>query len=667
LCRPFWVCVLLAVITAVVYWPAISFDYVNYDDPQIVYENPHVLGGLTWENVRWAFGTALDGNWIPLTWLSIMLDVEWSGPTAAGLHLTNILLHSANTVLIFLAFRRLTGAHWQSAVLAGLFGLHPLHVESVAWVSERKDVLSTLFWSLAIWMYAGYANRPAAHAGKPKWKNPGPAPSVIPSSSGIPPGWPAGPMSLSREYFAALAFFALGLMCKPMLVTLPFALLLLDYWPLQRIGTEDFFTCRAALFRLIREKIPFFLLATIAAVLTFSTQLHSHTMQSLAVRPLGARIANALVSYMRYLAKTFWPSELVIPYPLPRHWPWDQIITATVLLVGLSILAIGTVRRQSYGLVGWLWFLGTMVPVIGLTQAGDQAMADRYTYVSLLGVFWIGVWAAAELIVRWRPPGLIVALAVLLILGACATRTRAQLDYWRDGETLFRHAIDLTTNNYVALDGFGRACLDKQRVDEAVNYLLQSLDVKPRYKRALNDLDEALARIDAANAAANNPHALARQTGTDYADAHNTLGLGLAMNGKPDGAIWHFRKALFYNSDNVNARGNLAYALFLQGRLEEAVGQCKQILQRFPDNPKAHGILGLVLMKQGKLDQAVTHLREAMQYQPDNAKAHVNLGQALAALGQRDEAIAQFKEALRLNPNEREAREQLNKLEGLPK
>ena len=190
-------------------------------------------------------------------------------------------------------------------------------------------------------------------------------------------------------------------------------------------------------------------------------------------------------------------------------------------------------------------------------------------------------------------------------------------------------------------------------MDEAVNYLLQSLDVKPRYKRALNDLDEALARIDAANAAANNPHALARQTGTDYANAHNTLGLGLAMNGKPDGAIWHFRKALFYDSDNVNARGNLAYALFLQGRLEEAVGQCKQILQRFPDDPKAHGILGLALMKQGKLDQAVTHLREAMQYQPDNAKARVNLGQALAALGQRDEAIAQFREALRLNPNER--------------
>ena len=210
-----------------------------------------------------------------------------------------------------------------------------------------------------------------------------------------------------------------------MLVTLPFALLLLDYWPLQRIGTEDFFTCRAALFRLIREKIPFFLLATIAAVLTFFTQLHSHTMQSLADRPLGARITNALVSYVRYLAKTFWPSELVIPYPLPRHWPWDQIFTATMLLVGLSILAIGTVRRRPYGLVGWLWFLGTMVPVIGLTQAGDQAMADRYTYVPLLGVFWIGVWAAAELIARWRPPGLTVAFAVLLILGACATRTRA--------------------------------------------------------------------------------------------------------------------------------------------------------------------------------------------------------------------------------------------------
>ena len=638
LARPFWTGVLLAIITAVVYWPAVGFDYVNYDDPEFVARNPHVLGGLTWENVRWAFGTGLDGNWVPLTWLSHMLDVELFGPTAAGPHLMNILLHSANTVLVFLFFRRLTGAHWPSAVLAGLFGLHPLHVESVAWVSERKDVLSTLFWSLAIWMYARYAQRLVA--GSKHWLN---------------------------AYFLALILFALGLMCKPMVVTLPFVLLLLDYWPLRRVEPGEIFTHRATLTRLIGEKTPFFMLAVIASALTIFVQLQDRALESLASRPVGARIANALVAYARYLGKTFWPVDLTNPYPLTRHWPWDQVLTAGALVMGLSIWAVLAARKRPYGLVGWLWFLGTMIPVIGLVQVGFQSMADRYTYIPLLGVFWIVVWVAADLITRWRLPGGVVALATLLVLGTCAAQTRAQLNYWRDGESLFRHAIAMTENNFVAFDGLGRALYNRGNLDKAVFYYLKSLEIKPRYGDALTNLNDALARLDAANAANNNPHALARRTGTDYANAHNTLGLGLAMNGKLDDAIPHFRKALFYDPNHVNARSNLGRALALQGRLDEAIGQCEQVLCLSPHSPQANNVLGFALLKQGRWNEAVTHLRETLQYQPDFAEAHFNLGQALAALGQRDEAIAQFREALRLAPNYRDAREQLNKLESLPK
>ncbi len=638
LTRPLWVCLLLAVATATVYWPAIGFDYVNYDDTEFIAMNSHVVGGLTWENIRWAFGTGLDGNWVPLTWLSYMLDVEWSGPTAAGLHLTNILLHVANTVMVFLLFRRLTGAHWQSAVLAGLFGLHPLHVESVAWVMERKDVLSTLFWLLAIWMYARYAQKLAA-----------------------------GSLCWSNEYFLALIFYALALMSKPMVVTLPFVLLLLDCWPLRRIEPGKMFIHRTMLIRLLCEKIPFFMLAAGASALTIALQLQSRAMESLASRPFGIRLSNALIAYASYLGKIFWPVDLTTPYLLPEHWPRTPVLAAGVLVVGLSIIAMFTARKRPYGLVGWLWFLGTMIPVIGLVQVGVQYMADRYTYIPLLGVFWIVVWAAADLITRWRLAGGVVVLTILLVLGTCAARTRVQLNYWRDAESLFRHAIAITKNNFVAFDGVGLALYYKGQPDEAVFYYLKALEIRPTYKYALENLDAALARIEAVNAATSNLQTLAPRIAVNHANAHNILGMGFGMNGNLDEAIKHFQKALYYEPDNINARSNLGHALALQGRPDEAIGQCEQILRLSPHSPQAHNIMGLALLKQGKLDEAVAHLREALQYEPDNAETHFNLGQALAKLGQRDEAIANFKEALRLNPNYREAQEQLNKLESLLK
>ena len=484
LARPLWTGALLAIITAALYWPAVGFDYVNYDDPQFITTNPHVLGGLTWENVRWAFGTGLDGNWIPLTWLSYMLDMEWFGPTATGQHLTNILLHAANTALVFLLFRRLTGAHWPSAVLAGLFGWHPLHVESVAWISERKDVLSTFFGLLSLWAYACHAQRVTRTE------------SILSRFT----------FHVSHFYWPALLFFILGLMCKPMLVTLPFVLLLLDYWPLRRIGSESVPTHRITPTRLVGEKIPFFLLAAIASALTIFVQLQGRALESLASRPVSARIANALVAYAGYLGKTFWPVDLANPYPLVRHWPWGLVLASGALVMGLSVWAVLAARKRPYGLAGWLWFLGTMIPVIGLVQVGSQSMADRYTYLPLLGVFWIVVWAAADLVARWRLPGGLVALATLLVLGTCAARTRVQLDYWRNGESLFRHAIALTENNFIAYDGLGRALYNQGRLDEAVYYCLKSLEIRPRYEVA----------------SATNPPG-SRQRATKSAAAHTTI------------------------------------------------------------------------------------------------------------------------------------------------
>jgi len=448
-----------------------------------------------------------------------------------------------------------------------------------------------------------------------------------------------------------------------MVVTLPFVMLLLDYWPLRRFEPVNISAGQALLTRLICEKIPFFLLAVVASALTFFFQHQDAATASLRDFPISARISNALVAYACYLEETFWPIDLANPYPLTWHWPWGEVLAAGVLVIGLSVLAILMGRKWPCGLVGWLWFLGTMLPVIGLVQVGVQSMADRYTYIPLLGVFWIIVWGADDFTARWRLRGRVVTFATLLILGICAMRTRAQLDYWRDGESLFRHAITLTKNNFVAFDGLGRALYNKGQTDEAVSYYLKSLEIRPRYREALNHLADALARLDIINANTNNRHGLARLIGTDYANAHNTLGLGLALNGNLNDAISHFRKALLYEPDNVNVRCNLAYALVLQGRLNEATWQCRQVLQRSPLYPIANNILGLALLKQGRWNEAAAHLREALQYEPDFADAHYNLGQALAALGQRDEAIAHFKEALQLNPNEPGAREKLNQLE----
>ncbi len=415
------ICLILGLTTLAVFYQVHNFKFITYDDPSCVYKNKDIQFGITLESVKWAFTTGWTANWHPLTWLSHMLDWQLFGNEAGGHHLTNVIFHIANTVLVFLVLRRMTNALWQSAFVAALFALHPLHVESVAWVSERKDVLSTFFWLLTMWAYSRYVNKPDI-------------------------GW----------YLWTVFFFTLGLMSKPMLVTLPFVLLLLDYWPLLRFATkgrplERF--GRRTLFYLIAEKIPFFVLIAVSSVVTFFMQRSSMAVVSLERLPLKFRILNAFVSYIEYIEKMFWPSRLAVFYPhLGPNVSVPSAFISALLLIIVTIFIIHFGKKHRYLLTGWLWYLGTLVPVIGIVQVGIQGMADRYSYVPLTGLFIIIAWGVPDLLQKWRYKKIVLASSAVLIVSAISICTYNQLRYWRNTQTLFQHAIDVTEDNFMAMN-----------------------------------------------------------------------------------------------------------------------------------------------------------------------------------------------------------------------
>src|SRR5512137_1188305 len=371
--RGLLICLGLTVLVVGVYWPVGWFEFTNLDDPVYVTDNPHVRAGLTWAGVQWALGSWEAEFWHPLTWLTHMADVELYGLKAGGHHMTNLLLHLANTLLVFVAFRRLTGAVWRSGLLAGGFGVHPLHVETVAWVADRKDVLSAVFWWLTVWGYARYVEASKAGSGK---------------------GW--------RWYGLGLVFFTLGLLSKPMVVTLPFVLLLLDVWPLRRWELSTRRTQLAVLGRLVWEKVPYWVVTVGGSVLAYVVQERGGGLVSVAQLTVWERVSNAVVSYVRYLGKTVWPSHLAVYYPHPGTWPLGVVLGSGLVLVAITGLVVIWRRTRPYMAVGWLWYLGTLVPVIGLVQIGGQAMADRYTYVPLIGVFIALAWGIPEFLAGWR-------------------------------------------------------------------------------------------------------------------------------------------------------------------------------------------------------------------------------------------------------------------------
>src|SRR5579862_3504181 len=457
--RPRTICLLLALITVLVYWPVRHADFLVFDDPDYVTYNSHVQAGLTWAGVKWAFTSWYASNWHPLTWLSHMLDSSLFGPNASASHIINVLFHTANVLLLFLLLYRATNKLWPAAFVAALFAWHPLHVESVAWVSERKDVLSTFFGLLSLLAYVGYAQKFKVQSSK-----------------------------FNVDYVLAIVFFALGLMAKPMLVTLPFVMLLLDFWPLERIRSFATVTdrARAQYASLLFEKIPFFALTIASSIITYLAQ-RGEAVMSFEQRPLGLRLANAAVAYVEYLAKTFWPAHLAVIYPLPHEIPSWQVVATALLLTGVTVFAWCMRRNAPYLLVGWLWFLGTLVPVIGIVQVGGQALADRYAYVPLIGIFLAITWGAADLIARFRvQTALTAAIAAVVLMGSAAA-TERQLTFWDNSEKLFRHALDITTGNAIAHVNLGVALEQDHREDALVEYR-KALDLAPGLFQVHNNL-----------------------------------------------------------------------------------------------------------------------------------------------------------------------------------
>jgi len=598
LASPVCLCLLLAAVTLAVYWPVIHGDFVNYDDTDYFTSNTRVLAGLTPGNVAWAFTTGHTSNWHPLTWLSLMLDVDLFGWGPAGPHLTNLAFHLANTVLLFLLLRRLTRTTWRSVFVAALFALHPLHVESVAWISERKDVLSTFFGLLMLIAYARYVEKSTVHS----------------------------PQS-TVSYGLALVFFTLGLMSKPMLVTLPFVMLLLDFWPLQRVAGDGWRV--AAIRHLVLEKLPFFVLSAISCVVTFNVQQKGGAVVKLARISMAGRLENTFVAYARYLGKTVWPVVLGNPYPHPGHWELSLVIYAVALVAGLSAIAVLFARRFPFFFTGWFWFVGMLVPVIGLIQVGGAAMADRYSYLPLVGLFVILAWIGGELwsLRRWTKP--FIVLAAGLLLAACAWRTRIQVGYWQNTETLFRHALAVTQNNIVACNKLGSFYSRQGRMTEAMNYYFKALQINPDDPDVLYDQGNAYAqRSDWENAISSYRHAL--QVTPDQPDILNNLGLALAAKKQYAGAGACFEAALKLNPDYADAHNNLATVLFMQKQFDDAVRHFREALRITPDNPQIYGNLGDALVKQGQTAEAVKSYQAALRLEPGNPQIRAKL-QALGA------------------------------------
>ncbi len=626
-------CLIIAILIA--YAQASKFDFVEYDDPEYVTENSHVQESLTLGSIIWAFTSFHSANWHPLTWLSHMLDCELYGLNPMGHHWTNVQFHIANTLLLFIIFFKMTGAVWRSAFVAALFALHPLHVESVAWVSERKDVLSTFFGFLMIFAYYRYVKEPC-----------------------------------HKNYLLVIMFFGLGLMAKPMLVTFPFVLLLVDYWPLNRMQFENDLlrqsngiTCFdfRKFPRLIIEKIPFFIMAIISCILTFLAQQSSGAVKALGALSLKTRIANAFVSYVSYVSKTIWPSKLAVFYPHPGDALSGWTILGAVLLIAMAILlSIRTLKKYPYIAVGLFWYLGTLVPVIGLVQVGEQAMADRYTYIPLIGLFILIAWGVPDLLKKWQYRKIFLGLSAVVILSALTISSLSQASHWKNSVALFENAVKVTENNYKAQNNLGTA-LGSVDPDKAIYHYKESLKIKPNYVRALYNLGTALSEKG------NYDEAVLYFTkvlkiNPKKTDARMNMANVLFKQGKSDKAVLHYNEILKFNSEHADTHSNLAYVLSTQGKFDEAISHYRQALRINPEYIKAQYNLGTILIKQGKFNEAIIHFKATIRIRPDFALPYNKIGLILFKQGKFNEAKVFFLKAIQIDPNYTEARENLETL-----
>jgi len=562
-----FISLMLAAITLAVYWQVGNHEFVDYDDGRYITENPHVSAGLIGPNISWAFTSTYASNWHPITWLSHMADAQMYGMNPRGYHLTNVVIHAASTVLLLFLIFRLTGSLWPSAFVAAMFALHPLHVESVAWAAERKDVLSAFFWFLTLHFYAAYVTKR-----KP------------------------------RMYLLCFLSFVMGLMSKPMLVTLPIVMLLLDFWPFNRCTFDNkdgrqhvpvFFVSR--LVPLLTEKIPFFVCSLLSAAVTIYAQQKGGAMRTLVASPLWARIENAIVAYGKYIAKTLWPHNLAVFNPYPSSIPLWQVILSLVVLLTISATTIRLRRRHPYLLVGWFWFIITLVPVIGLVQVGDQSMADRYTYIPLIGLFMMVAFLSSALtkgLAQYQQR--ISAVAAGLVLIVSTALTWQQIAYWQDNVSLLRHAARVTPRNYLAHFNLASIHAKKGDLDDAVREYREVLAISP-----------------------------------DDVKAHTNLGSVLAKKGEFDAAIREFQEVLAVKPNDVMAHSNIGNALTEKGDLVAGIKAYREAITIDPTYIGARNNLANVLAKNGCLDEAINEYQEALKMNPHNTEIQNNLDIAL--------------------------------------
>ncbi len=610
----------LVIVTVVAFEQVRLNGFVNYDDDTYVTENPRVKAGLTTESVSWAFTTGHGSNWHPLTWVSHMVDVELFGLDPGGHHLVNLFFHVLNTLLLFLVLKRMTGGLWQSAFVAAIFALHPLHVESVAWVAERKDVLSAFFWMLTMSAYLRYV------------KNPGTA-----------------------KYLLVVFCLCLGLLSKPMVVTLPFVLLLLDWWPLKRFSQSPFS-------RLLLEKVPLFILITASSIITFIAQKKGGAMVEIETVSLDLRIMNALESYIRYLGKLVYPARLSPLYPLSTSSPplWKPVI-CLVVLASITAVVFRLAKRYGYVFTGWLWYFGVMVPVIGLVQVGGQSMADRYMYLPCIGILICAAWGVSELTEKIRFRKKILGVATAMILVVLLQETRLQVTYWKDNFTLFSRALEVTKGNYVMHNNLAVALLESGRIDEGIEHYRKSLEIRKNSPEVYNNLGNALQKQKKHTEAIQH-YNKALELDPTFLEAHYNLANTLREIGRNEESIKHYTLALESIPVKAGAHHGLGRSLADLGRFQEAIVHYNKALVEKPSLHRARYDLAVALVELKKYDEAITQIQALIRTHPKDADLYCNLAIIYQYKGDLTMAIQALKKALDIDPSHRRA---LNALEGM--
>jgi protein O-mannosyl-transferase len=619
----FWasaaVCILLSVGVWIVFGQTLRFDFVNYDDNTYVYNNPHIIHGLNLRSVLWALTHAHSGNWHPLATLTHMFDCQLYGLHPWGHHLGNVLLHQFSAMLLFLLLQKMSGAFWRSAFVAAVFAIHPLHVESVAWISERKDVLSGVFFMLTLLAYCYYARIQDSERSRTRF------------------------FLHSRSYWLALLLYVLGLMSKPVLVSLPFVLLLLDWWPLRRITIHN---PRFRIRQLLWEKSPFLLLSAACCALTISS--HEGAMMSLQKLNFSSRVGNALVSYVAYIGQTIYPMRLAVLYPHPaNHLLAWRISVSVLFLLLVSVGVAAGYRKHPFLLTGWFWYLGMLVPVIGLVQVGGQARADRYTYLPQIGLLIMVAWGGADLCGSWRYRRAVLGTGVTVILAVLLVVAYIQTTYWKDSISLMTHAIACNSDVSLAHNNLGNALATEGKTAEAIEHYERAIQLQPDHAEAHNNLANALmAQGNTIEAVKHYEQAIQLNPGSP--EMHNNIGNALATEGRIIEAIEHYRKAIQLNPDYADAHYNLGKALAVEGQRTEAIEHYREAIRLNPDYADAHNNLANALAAEGKINEAIQHYKQALRLNPDYAEAHYNLANALAEEGDLPQAVQHLEKAFDL-------------------